>query len=403
MHYSYIIIFLLFNFVKSQINIESYPLDVSVFNRYQNENKHIDNYLHTDKFFNTVHNGLKYFEHVETKSIEDLNLQGGYEQIVNQAVHKTTTTTELFSDKQYFSLDKPIISQNVDEIGEGYLIDCAAHDIHRGDYYIGTSDSNHKDIKQQSNHGSQVGFIFSRQVKSIKNINGCKKIITALVHPLQIMNTKIVSEISFPYNRVIVPSSNNSSRSLLENAPFTQPDPPLLLCTSEKVLSKQATIHKTGSSHANIHGIPIDYDYALDIKGNECIDVSTTVPGSINFNHASGLNAINSNIKLGEGITCTNCYSFLGASVLAVFNIFGGDTSTFAFEAKDAGGAGFNLGILINNPTVSASKYFNLAKSGPVSSIPIVAGLSLDVNFGGAWATVKGTGSAKGRATFSSG
>jgi hypothetical protein len=32
-----------------------------------------------------------------------------------------------------------------------------------------------------------------------------------------------------------------------------------------------------------------------------------------------------------------------------------------------------------------------------------VAGLSLDVNFGGAWATVKGTGSAKGRATFSSG
>ena len=356
MHYYFQFIFIIFNFVKSQINIESYPLDISVLNRYQKENKYIDNYLHTNKFFNTVHNGLKSFEHVETKSIEDLNLQGDYEDIIKQAVHTTTTTTELFPDKQYFSLDNLIISQNIDEIGEGYLIDCATHNIRVGDYYISTSASNREDIKQQSNHGSQVGFIFSRQVKTIENINGCKKITTELVHPLQIMNTKIVSDISFPYNRVIVPSSNTTNRSLLESAPFTQPDPPLLLCTNEKVLSKQATIHKTGSSRANVHGIPIDYDYALDIKGNECIDVSTTVPGSINFNHASGLNSINSNIKLGEGITCTNCCSFLGASVLAVFNIFGGDTSTFAFEAKDAGGAGFNLGILINN-CLYVSKY----------------------------------------------
>jgi hypothetical protein len=370
----------------------------------QRENKNIDTYLHTEKLFNTIHSGLKTFEKVDTKSIDDLDLQGDYEDIIKQAIHTTTTTTELFHDKEYFSLDNPSISQNIEEIGERYLIDCATHDIHIGDYYIGTSKSNNKSIKQQSNHDSQVGFIFSRQVKSIENINGCKKITTEKVHPLQIMNTKIVSEISFPYNRVIVPSSNNnSSRKLLESSAFTTPDPPLLLCTNQKVLSKLATINKKGSSRINVRGIPIDYDYALDIKGNECIDVSTTVPGSINFNHASGLTAINSNIKLSEGITCTNCYSFLGASILAVFNIFGGDTSTFAFEAKDAGGAGFNIGILISNPSVSASKYFNLAKSGPVSSIPIVAGLSLDVNFGGAWATVKGTGSVKGRATFSSG
>lgn len=401
MHYSCIILFLLFNLVKSSINTDSYTLDINKLHDLQRENKYTDTYLHTKKFFDSVHHGVKIFENVETKSIEDLNLQGNYEDIIQQAIHTTTTTTELFHDKQYFSLDDKTISQNIDEIGEGFLIDCAKHDIHIGDYYIGTSASKHEDIKQQSNQGSQVGFIFSRQVKEIAFINGCKKIATELVHPLQIMNTKIVSDISFPYNRIYIPENN--TRTLLENTPFTQPDPPLLLCTNQKVLSKLATLNKKGSGRINLRGIPIDYDYALDIKGNECIDVSTTVPGSINFNHASGLNAINSNIKLGDGITCTNCYSFLGASILAVFNIFGGDTSTFAFEAKSAGGAGFNLGILINNPTVFASKYFNLAKSGPVSSIPIVAGLSLDVNFGGAWATVKGSGSIKGRATFSSG
>jgi len=59
--------------------------------------------------------------------------------------------------------------------------------------------------------------------------------------------------------------------------------------------------------------------------------------------------------------------------------------TTFAFQAKDAGGAGFNIGLTLSNPSFSGSKYITLAGAGKSSSIPITMGLSLDINFGGAW------------------
>jgi len=247
-----------------------------------------------------------------------------------------------------------------------------------------------------------VGFVFSRQVVGVKELSGsCKRVLTSIVHPLQIMDTQIESAIHFPYDRVYIPNSE-SARNLRGDA-FIEPDAPLLECSNEKVTSKMATIHKTGEDSTTIKGVPFDYSYALDVNGNECMYAAATVPGSINYNHASGTNAIRQNIALGYGATCTNCYSFIGASVLAVFNIFGGQMSTFAFQAKEGGGAGFNIGILIKDPTFSASKYLNLAGPGKSSSIPIVAGLSLDIQFGGAWATIKGSGSARGEARFSSG
>lgn len=391
-----------FNIVKAAVNPESYPLDINSLNSFQRENKNVDTYLHTEKLFNTINSGLKKFEHIETKKSVKKEINN-YEGLSSQVLHKTTTTIELFHDKQYFSLDDVIVSQNIHKISKNYIIDCSPKNINIHDYYVGTSNSNHKDILSQSNHGTQVGFIFSRQVVSLEKYmvekKTCKKIGTETVHPLQIMNTKIVSEINFPYSRIVIPTS----RHLSESDKFLQPDPPLLLCDDNKVLSKLGNINRDGGDSIDFQGIPVDYNYALDLNGNECIDISTTVPGSINFNHASGTRAINQAISLGNGITCTNCYSFLGAGILAVFNIFGGKSSTFAFEAKDAGGAGFNIAISINNPTITLSKIINLAKEGPVTSIPIITGLSLKVNFGGAWATVKGSGSAKGQASFSSG
>jgi len=384
-------------------NKQRHTLDVDLFHEKQKQNQFTDAYLHTKQLFDTLNSGLKKFQYIEVKNKLDDVVNVTYDSIANKALHTTTTSIQLFEDKQYFSLDDNLISNNIYDITNDHIIDCNNHDISVDDYYIGTHNSNNANVHEHSNNGAKVGFIFSRQVTRLEDINinsvTCKKVTTELVHPIQIMDTEIVSEISFPYNRIYVPTDRN----LLEKSSFLRPDSPLLLCTDEKFLSKQGSIHKNGGDTINVHGIPIDYDYALDIKGNECIDLSATVPGSINFNHASGTKAINQLINLGNGVTCSNCYSFLGAGILAVFNVFGGKASTFAFEAKDAGGAGFNIEIVINNPTISAAKYFNLAKEGPVSSIPIVAGLSLDVNFGGAWATVKGSGSAQGKATFSSG
>jgi hypothetical protein len=375
-----------------------YPLDIEGLHKLQGENVNVDSYLHTKMFFDAVHNGKKYFEKTEIKEEQPKN-----EDISTQLLHTTSVKTTLFPGTNYFSLDDQSISNNIQSIDAVSLIDCNLNNVQVGDYYIGTSESTHQDIRMHSNQGSKVGFIFSRQVVRVKELNdGCKRVLTAIVHPIQIMDTQIETAIHFPYDRVYIPNNETPERNLRGDA-FIEPDEPLLVCSDDKITSKMATIHKTGEDSTTIKGVPFDYSYALDVKGNECLYASATVPGSINYNHASGTTAIRQNIVLGNGATCTNCYSFIGASVLAVFNIFGGKMSTFAFQAKQGGGAGFNIGILIKNPSFSASKYLNLAGPGKTSSIPIVAGLSLDIRFGGAWATIKGSGSAKGEARFSSG
>ena len=379
-----------------------YPLDIEGFHKLQRENQNVDSYLHTRELFEAVHSGNKYFEKIELK--ETLSEEvGNYENISSQAFHTTTVKTTLFPGNNYFSLDDTMISKNIQSIDTVFLIDCNMHNISIGDYYIGTDASAHIDVLLHSNQGSKSGFIFSRQVVGVKDIgNVCKNVLTSIVHPLQIMDTQIETAVHFPYDRIYIPDYGTQNRNLRGDA-FIEPDAPLLLCSDDKVTSKMATIHKTGEDSTRVKGVPFDYSYALDVKGNECLYADATIPGSINYNHASGTTAIKQNIVLGNGATCTNCYSFVGASVLAVFNIFGGKMSTFAFQAKEGGGAGFNIGILIKDPSFSAAKYLNLAGPGKSSSIPIVAGLSLDIKFGGAWATIKGSGSAKGEARFSSG
>lgn len=381
--------------------LQKYPLDIEGLHKLQRENPKRDSYLHTTELFDAIHSGKKYFEKSETKDSLDTGTLD-YKNLSRQTLHTTTIKTTLFPNNNYFSLDDPSVSKNVQSIDASFLIDCGDTNVRVGDYYVGTSRSPHSDIHLHSNQGSQIGFIFSRQVVGVAKLEraaGCKRVLTSIVHPLEIMDTQIETAIHFPYDRVYVP---DEVRGLRGDSMVT-PDYPLLVCSDDKVTSKMSTIHKTGEDSIKIKGVPFDYSYALDVKGNECIYAAATVPGSINYNHASGTTAIRQNIAFGYGATCTNCYSFVGAGVLAVFNIFGGKMSTFAFQAKEGGGAGFNIGILIKDPTFSASKYLNLAGRGASSSIPIVAGLSLDITFGGAWATIKGSGSAKGEARFSSG
>jgi len=383
---------------------QTYPLDIEGLHKLQRENSDVDTYLHTKDFFDAVHSGKKYFEKTELK--ENLNEdKHDYKSISSQAFHVTTVKTTLFHGNNYFSLDDVAISKKIHDINPVSIIDCNSHTVKVDDYYIGTDASRHNDVAVYSNQGSKVGFIFSRQVVGVKDLrNGCKRVLTLVVHPIQIMDTQIETSVHFPYDRVYIPDDETRVRNLRGNEDaFIEPDAPLLACSNNKVTSKMATVHKKGEDSTTIKGVPFDYSYALDVKGNECLYACATVPGSINYNHASGTNAIRQNIVLGNGATCTNCYSFIGAGIMAVFNIFGGQMNTFAFQAKEAGGAGFNIGILIKDPTFSAAKYLNLAGPGKSSSIPIVAGLSLDIKFGGAWATIKGSGSAKGEARFSSG
>lgn len=396
--------FLFVAFTIINATSHNFPLNVKGLHEKQKENPLVDPYLHTELFFNAIHSGKISFFHVEKKdSIKDSS-KLSYENLSTQSMHETNTTVSLFGNIHYRSLDDEKTAQNI-IVGFNNLIDCNENaNILVGDYYVGTSKSGNPGVLQFSNYNSKIGFVFSRKVigKSpiTHELNRCIKAETEVVHPLQIVDTHIQSIVQFPYDRVIIPEYGERD---LKGDPFTTIDPPMLLCTNARFTQNTGLIHKSGEDSIKKGGIPIHYQYSLDTNGNECLYADATAPGTINFNHAAGKDAIKKTITLAPGVVCNNCYSFIGAMILVDINIFGGKSASFTFEAKDAGGAGFNLGININNPSFSASKYINLAGRGPVSSIPIAYDLSLNINFGGAWATIKGSGSAKGSAKFSSG
>jgi hypothetical protein len=160
--FSYIIAFLFTTFTSAIISERRYPLDITVLHNTQKNNKHTDPYLHTTRFFDAIHSGKSGFTHNEIKDQIDKTINYTYESLSNQALYNTSTVTTFFNNN-YYSLDNPVVSENIESIDINYIIDCNINNnINVGDYYVGSSKSSHKDIKSYSNHGSTKGFIFSR-------------------------------------------------------------------------------------------------------------------------------------------------------------------------------------------------------------------------------------------------
>lgn len=368
----------------------------------QAENPHVDTFQHTRILFDAVHSGKNVFKTVEKKD-EIIGDRNDFKNIASQALFTTTTTGTLFPDKRYFSLDDETVAAKVASMTTDSLVFCAL-DVKVGDYFIGTSDG--KWFAQHAtmvNHGSTKGFVFSRQVESAAPIHigekSCSVVQTSIVHPIQLVQqTEISSEIQFPFTYTASPGPREHRK--LQSF-FGTPSKPLLLCNSAAVTDKMGAVSKTGTGSVNGQSA-LPWSYALDLDGDECVAIEAQVPGSFNWNWAGGSKATKPFVVgSSTGVTCTNCYSFLGQSILAVVNVWGGKLSTFAFEVKRSGGVGFNLALDINNPKISASAYFNLAgASATKTSIPLAYGLALKVGFGGAWATLEGSGSATGRGSF---
>ena len=137
--------------------------------------------------------------------------------------------------------------------------------------------------------------------------------------------------------------------------------------------------------------------------GKMCAQYNTFLPGSFNFNYnyQTG-NAITPSLQISNGIACSNCYVFFGASFM-VYSQYA--SSTFMFETKVGGAAGFNVAIAMNNPSFSGSTTFPLIEENYDLGFgfPIGAGFSIYTYFGGLSVTLSGSGSATGTASFGAG
>lgn len=75
----------------------------------------------------------------------------------------------------------------------------------------------------------------------------------------------------------------------------------------------------------------------------------------------------------------------------------------FRAEVKIAGGAGFNVNVAANNPTVTASKTVQILQAGNWGSITLGTGLAFQYQMGGVRADISGSGTAQGTGSLSGG
>ena len=121
--------------------------------------------------------------------------------------------------------------------------------------------------------------------------------------------------------------------------------------------------------------------------------------------------AVNRNISLVgsgiSGVTCMNCYVYIGAQLNAVVNYFNSGT-TLNLEHRMAGKLGVNVDLQLSNPTVSGVQTFTLIPASRNWTTLITSGndylnpfltpscksLVVKMKIGAFTATVSGTGSA---------
>ena len=111
--------------------------------------------------------------------------------------------------------------------------------------------------------------------------------------------------------------------------------------------------------------------------------------------------ATTKSVDLQAGVTCVDCYAYLGSSLLVVVR-YGYDSNTFDFEIKSGGDVGFSVDIEVHDPSISLSKTVTILNAeSTYTAVSLGQGLYLGHKFGGLTATLTGSGSAIGHASFS--
>jgi hypothetical protein len=110
--------------------------------------------------------------------------------------------------------------------------------------------------------------------------------------------------------------------------------------------------------------------------------------------------AISSSIQLYRGISCENCYAFMGAGIMIIVQYgYGGDY--FDFEVKAGGGVGVSANVKLTNTGISYLTEMSLVVASTrwfTSSLGAV--VKLNYKFGGLNAALSGSGSATGSLQF---
>ena len=146
-----------------------------------------------------------------------------------------------------------------------------------------------------------------------------------------------------------------------------------------------------------------DYMVKLDTDMG-CGQLNKTVE-IFNFNYDATAMRAASTLDFGSGITCTNCWAYLGASMYMLAEYTSTRTGLIVrVEAKASGAAGANINLVANNPSFSGSYSGQfLGPSSSWNSKRINSYLKLYYKMGGLNYAISGSGSATGTAEIQGG
>jgi len=353
---------------------------------------------HSSDLFFAVHAGKTEYSVVD--SVKDTHEWdfSSYDDLKNRALYETKTDYKLLD--RVVSLDAQH-AQAVQDISPEHFQHCVeeqSHTLQEGDFVIGSSHGAWFKSKSVQSRLASAGLLAAHKDDASKHsialvrrvvstelaADGCRKVITESLHPLEIFESmKIESSGVRPFHDVSVPlatPTEERERELQNNV--VNPDAPLVTCPKYAFTAgKQFTKGTAGG-----------VSYNLGTQGG-CLQYNYNI-GSITMNYNWNTRGSQQTILLSTGLTCKDCYLYTGAGFLVIAQYQTG--SSFRAEVKVGGGAGFNLNMIATNPSIRGSQVINVLGAGSWSTINLGPGLAFSYSMGGVRADVSGSGSATG-------
>lgn len=335
-----------------------------------------------------------------------------------QMLHNTNAKYTLLDENQvktFMSLDEAHHAQSIREISSDTMTHCAKFSLQVGDIILASEHGNHvhstpsdstslSQFMQSPQMQRNEDFKMIRRVTSVKNAayddarsTSCVTYQTEDLSPLEIFSHFTVDvDAKSPFQHYDQSYDSPSSSTSATDAQHRHLAEPASLPKCVGSVGKEGTSHWTFNL----------------TKSHGCIEYNRDLPGSIAINYKLGHGVLKKNLDITEGrnqIVCTSCYAFFGAAIRMQISYISPNIIPPTFGRIDllatlAGGAGYNLDLNIQNPTLSGSNTIELL-SGDTAfiSIPIFPSFWLKFKVDKLSVTVSGTGSANGTASAKSG
>lgn len=279
-------------------------------------------FAHSDDLLFAVHQGKSSFDVVESvKSTEGWDFSD-YEALKSKALYETKTSYTLHPEQEHKVVSLDLHARTaVREVSSAHLLHCHEQEILSvGDHVIGSTAGawfnsapvqgslSTAGLMARHADATKHSLVMVRRVLSVSAAqdDNCRVVKTESLHPLELFaSMDVESSGTRPFHDVQRPFAQQTEEEE-RKLQVANPDAPLVACAS----FPQASTGKTIAA-GTVAGVA----YNLG-TGAGCLQYNKDV-GSISMNYDwNKRGAVNRQVTLTQGLTCSDCYLYTGAGFL---------------------------------------------------------------------------------------